>query len=74
MTKTNPGPRLAEATRPTVRLTTAQAIVRYLAAQHSVRDGQRQRLVPAMLGIFGHPVSPCQIAACTPSPLRRVAS
>jgi len=54
MTKTNPGPRLAEATRPTVRLTTAQAIVRYVAAQHSVRDGQRQRLVPAMLGIFGH--------------------
>src|SRR4051795_12006185 len=54
MTKTNPGPRLAEATRPTVRLTTAQAIVRYLAAQHSVRDGRRQRLIPAMLGIFGH--------------------
>jgi 3D-(3,5/4)-trihydroxycyclohexane-1,2-dione acylhydrolase (decyclizing) len=54
MTKTNPGPRLAEATRPTVRLTTAQAIVRYVAAQYSVRDGQRQRLVPAMLGIFGH--------------------
>ena len=54
MTKTNPSPRIAEATRSTMRLTTAQAIVRYLAAQHSVRDGQRQRLVPAMLGIFGH--------------------
>jgi 3D-(3,5/4)-trihydroxycyclohexane-1,2-dione acylhydrolase (decyclizing) len=38
----------------TVRLTTAQAIVRYLAAQSSVRDGRRQRLIPAMLGIFGH--------------------
>ncbi|HVX42885.1 MAG TPA: 3D-(3,5/4)-trihydroxycyclohexane-1,2-dione acylhydrolase (decyclizing) [Mycobacteriales bacterium] len=38
----------------TVRLTTAQAVVRFVAAQHSVRDGQRRRLIPAMLGIFGH--------------------
>ncbi|TAN32483.1 3D-(3,5/4)-trihydroxycyclohexane-1,2-dione acylhydrolase (decyclizing) [bacterium] len=38
----------------TTRLTTAQAIVRYLGEQYSVRDGRRQRLVPAMLGIFGH--------------------
>ncbi len=38
----------------TVRLTTSQAIVRFLAQQQSVRDGRRQRLVPAMLGIFGH--------------------
>ena len=38
----------------TVRATTAQAVVRYLAAQYSVRDGRRQRLIPAMLGIFGH--------------------
>jgi 3D-(3,5/4)-trihydroxycyclohexane-1,2-dione acylhydrolase (decyclizing) len=38
----------------TIRLTTAQAITRYLAAQHSVRDGRRRRLIPAMLGIFGH--------------------
>ena len=38
----------------TIRLTTAQAITRYLAAQHSVRDGHRRRLIPAMLGIFGH--------------------
>jgi 3D-(3,5/4)-trihydroxycyclohexane-1,2-dione acylhydrolase (decyclizing) len=37
-----------------VRLTTAQAIVRFLGQQYSVRDGRRQRLVPAMLGIFGH--------------------
>ena len=34
----------------TIRLTTAQAITRYLAAQHSVRDGRRQRLIPAMFG------------------------
>ncbi len=40
--------------RRTVRLTVAQAIVRYLAAQHSVADGDRRRLVPAALGIFGH--------------------
>jgi 3D-(3,5/4)-trihydroxycyclohexane-1,2-dione acylhydrolase (decyclizing) len=38
----------------TVRLTVGQAIVRYLSAQFSERDGQRRRLVPAMLGIFGH--------------------
>lgn len=38
----------------TVRLTVAQAIVRYVAAQYSVADGERQRFVPAALGIFGH--------------------
>jgi 3D-(3,5/4)-trihydroxycyclohexane-1,2-dione acylhydrolase (decyclizing) len=38
----------------TVRLTTAQAIVRYLQAQWSERDGERRRLVPGMWGIFGH--------------------
>ena len=38
----------------TVRLTVAQAIVRFLAAQYSERAGQRQRLVAGVLGIFGH--------------------
>jgi 3D-(3,5/4)-trihydroxycyclohexane-1,2-dione acylhydrolase (decyclizing) len=38
----------------TVRLTTAQAIVRYLQAQWSERDGDRRRLIPDMWGIFGH--------------------
>jgi 3D-(3,5/4)-trihydroxycyclohexane-1,2-dione acylhydrolase (decyclizing) len=38
----------------TVRLTTAQAIVRYLGRQHTVADGERRRSIPAMLGIFGH--------------------
>lgn len=38
----------------TVRLTAAQAVVRYLQAQYSERDGERQRLIPAMFGIFGH--------------------
>src|SRR4029450_6807066 len=40
--------------RRTVRLTVAQAIVRYLAAQHSVADGDRRRLAPAPPGLFGH--------------------
>src|SRR3954454_23754217 len=52
MTKTNPRPAPA-AVQTTVRVTTAQAIVRYLAAQTSVRDGRRQSLIPAMLGSFG---------------------
>jgi 3D-(3,5/4)-trihydroxycyclohexane-1,2-dione acylhydrolase (decyclizing) len=38
----------------TVRLTMAQAIVKYLSVQYSERDKQRQRLIPAMFGIFGH--------------------
>ncbi|MGW0877774.1 3D-(3,5/4)-trihydroxycyclohexane-1,2-dione acylhydrolase (decyclizing) [Streptomyces sp. NPDC002740] len=38
----------------TIRLTTAQALVRFLAAQYSERDGQEQRLIPGMWGIFGH--------------------
>ncbi|MFJ9127246.1 3D-(3,5/4)-trihydroxycyclohexane-1,2-dione acylhydrolase (decyclizing) [Streptomyces sp. NPDC102340] len=38
----------------TVRLTTAQALVRFLANQYSERDGQEQRLVPGAWGIFGH--------------------
>ncbi|HOI04040.1 MAG TPA: hypothetical protein PLJ48_07810 [Dermatophilaceae bacterium] len=38
----------------TVRLTGAQALVRFLANQHSERDGVQQRLVTGMFGIFGH--------------------
>jgi 3D-(3,5/4)-trihydroxycyclohexane-1,2-dione acylhydrolase (decyclizing) len=38
----------------TVRLTTAQALVRYLQAQHSERDGHVRRAIPAIFGIFGH--------------------
>lgn len=41
-------------TSPTVRLTTAQALVLYLSRQYSVTDGHRRRLIPAALGIFGH--------------------
>ncbi len=38
----------------TVRLTVAQALLTYLSRQYSVADGQRRRLIPATLGIFGH--------------------
>src|ERR1700744_5609304 len=37
-----------------VRLTTAQALVTYLSRQYSVADGERRRLIPATMGIFGH--------------------
>ncbi|MFD7322868.1 3D-(3,5/4)-trihydroxycyclohexane-1,2-dione acylhydrolase (decyclizing) [Streptomyces sp. NPDC059875] len=36
------------------RLTVAQALVRFLAAQYTERDGVRQRLIAATWGIFGH--------------------
>ncbi|MGW1895339.1 3D-(3,5/4)-trihydroxycyclohexane-1,2-dione acylhydrolase (decyclizing) [Streptomyces sp. NPDC002004] len=38
----------------TTRLTVAQALVRFLAAQFTERDGARQRLIGATWGIFGH--------------------
>ncbi|MFL5994074.1 MAG: 3D-(3,5/4)-trihydroxycyclohexane-1,2-dione acylhydrolase (decyclizing) [Streptomyces sp.] len=38
----------------TIRLTVAQALVRFLAAQYTERDGARQRLISATWGIFGH--------------------
>ncbi|GAA2439953.1 3D-(3,5/4)-trihydroxycyclohexane-1,2-dione acylhydrolase (decyclizing) [Streptomyces macrosporus] len=38
----------------TTRLTVAQALVRFLAAQYTERDGRRQRLIGACWGIFGH--------------------
>ncbi|AOR34191.1 3D-(3,5/4)-trihydroxycyclohexane-1,2-dione acylhydrolase (decyclizing) [Streptomyces fodineus] len=38
----------------TIRLTVAQALVRFLAAQYTERDGERQRLIGATWGIFGH--------------------
>ncbi|MER7965085.1 MULTISPECIES: 3D-(3,5/4)-trihydroxycyclohexane-1,2-dione acylhydrolase (decyclizing) [Streptomyces] len=41
----------AAATR---RLTTAQALVRFLAAQYTERDGVRRRLITGTWGIFGH--------------------
>ena len=37
-----------------VRLTAAQALVRFLGCQWSERDGVRRRAVPGIFGIFGH--------------------
>lgn len=37
-----------------MRLTVAQAIVRFLANQYSERDGRQQRLIAGCFGIFGH--------------------
>lgn len=38
----------------TIRLTVAQALVRFLARQYTERDGTRRRLLAATWGIFGH--------------------
>src|SRR6516164_7908881 len=38
----------------TVRLTVGQAVVRFLTAQYSERDGTRHRLIEGCFGIFGH--------------------
>jgi 3D-(3,5/4)-trihydroxycyclohexane-1,2-dione acylhydrolase (decyclizing) len=38
----------------TRRLTVAQALVRFLAVQHTERDGIRHRLIEGVFGIFGH--------------------
>ncbi len=43
----------------TIRLTTAQAIVRYLANQFIVIDGKEQLLCGGGFGIFGHGNVPC---------------
>ena len=37
-----------------MRLTVAQALVRFLANQYSERDGVRHRLIEGCFGIFGH--------------------
>ena len=39
---------------PTIRLTVAQAVVRFLACQYSERDGVQRRLIVGCSGIFGH--------------------
>ena len=37
-----------------VRLTTAQALIRFLSVQYSERDGRRQKFFAGVFGIFGH--------------------
>jgi 3D-(3,5/4)-trihydroxycyclohexane-1,2-dione acylhydrolase (decyclizing) len=39
---------------PRIRLTVAQAVVKFLAGQYSERDGVRHRLIECCFGIFGH--------------------
>ncbi|MFM8001851.1 MAG: 3D-(3,5/4)-trihydroxycyclohexane-1,2-dione acylhydrolase (decyclizing) [Actinomycetota bacterium] len=38
----------------TIRLTTAQALVKFLVAQRIVIDGQKEKLFPGVMAIFGH--------------------
>jgi 3D-(3,5/4)-trihydroxycyclohexane-1,2-dione acylhydrolase (decyclizing) len=45
---------LSPARGETVRLTVAQAVVRFLPQQYTERDGVRQRLFAGCFGIFGH--------------------
>ncbi|MET4432623.1 3D-(3,5/4)-trihydroxycyclohexane-1,2-dione acylhydrolase (decyclizing) [Mycolicibacterium sp. 624] len=50
-------PKRAEKTpdaEPTIRLTVAQATVRFLGAQYVERDGERSRFFAGCFGIFGH--------------------
>ena len=46
--------RAADAEEARMRLTVAQALVRFLAAQYTERDGVEQRLIAGCFGIFGH--------------------
>lgn len=41
-------------TEPTIRLTVAQATVRFLGNQYVERDGERHKFFAGCLGIFGH--------------------
>ena len=41
-------------TAGTVRMTVGQALVKFLIAQYSERDGREQRLFEGVFGIFGH--------------------
>jgi 3D-(3,5/4)-trihydroxycyclohexane-1,2-dione acylhydrolase (decyclizing) len=53
--KRQEGKDMARAKNPTtLSLTTAQAVVKFLSAQFSERDGRQRRLIPGIFGIFGH--------------------
>ncbi|MGW6583929.1 3D-(3,5/4)-trihydroxycyclohexane-1,2-dione acylhydrolase (decyclizing) [Streptomyces globisporus] len=54
MSPTSPASPKKHRPAPTRRLTTAQALVAFLARQYTERDGRRQRLISATWGIFGH--------------------
>src|SRR5258705_10668966 len=40
--------------KPTIRVTMAQALVRFLSAQRVERDGREHRFFEGCFGIFGH--------------------
>ena len=48
----------------TIRATVGQAVVRFLAAQHSERDGVRRRLVPGVAGVGDSVGDAPWLAAC----------
>ena len=52
--------------RNTVRLTMAQALVRYLCNQYTVVDGERVPLFPGVFAIFGHGNVTCLSEALEP--------
>ena len=52
--------------RDTVRLTMAQALVRYLCSQHTVIDGERVPLFAGVFAIFGHGNVTCLSEALEP--------
>ena len=57
LTVVSTAPKRAEKTadtEPTVRLTVAQATIRFLANQYVERDGERTKFFAGALGIFGH--------------------
>ena len=55
MTQLSAPPQASGSSAPaTLRLTTAQAITRFLETQWSVRDGIARRLVPGLFAIWGH--------------------
>jgi 3D-(3,5/4)-trihydroxycyclohexane-1,2-dione acylhydrolase (decyclizing) len=55
MTLASPGgSTLPNSPAETVRLTVAQAVVRFLGAQYSESDGEEQKLFAGCFGIFGH--------------------
>jgi 3D-(3,5/4)-trihydroxycyclohexane-1,2-dione acylhydrolase (decyclizing) len=54
MSTVAPSETARESAEETIRLTAGQAVVRYLQAQWSERDGRRQRVIPGIFGIFGH--------------------
>ena len=57
MTVVSTAPKRAEKTpdtEPTIRLTVAQATIRFLGNQYVERDGQRTKFFAGCFGIFGH--------------------